>query len=135
MSQFTNSEKAQKALLGGFERLVGLSNPSLLPTLPKLLMQLYQSDILEEEVLLHWGTHASKKYTDKDVGKKLRKSSEPFLKWLEEASDDDEEEESGDGEEEEEEGEESEWAEVAFLWVDWTKWGVREAFKGEFKDR
>jgi translation initiation factor 5 len=103
------SEKHQKALLGGIERLVGLAYPDLLPKVPKILMALYQDDILDEEVVTHWGTHVSKKYTDKDTSKKVRKASEPFLKvlyfclmlvvislplqWLAEADDDDDEDE------------------------------------------
>ena len=89
------SEKHQKALLGGIERLVGLTHPDLVPSVPKILMELYQADILEEEVVTQWGTHTSKKYVDKDTSKRVRKASEPFLKWLEEAEDS----ESGDGSE------------------------------------
>jgi translation initiation factor 5 len=78
--QMVTSEKHQKALLGGVERLVGLAYPDLLPQVPKILMALYQDDILDEEVVTQWGTHVSKKYTDKDTSKKVRKASEPFLK-------------------------------------------------------
>lgn len=74
------SEKHQKSLLGGIERFVGLTHPDLLPSVPKILMELYQADILEEEVIKQWGTHVSKKYVDRDTSKKVRKSSEPFLK-------------------------------------------------------
>jgi translation initiation factor 5 len=74
------SEKHQKALLGGIERLVGIAQPDLIPAVPKILMALYQADLLEEEVVTQWGTHVSKKYVDKDVSKKVRKASEPFLK-------------------------------------------------------
>lgn len=74
------SEKHQKALLGGVERLVGIAHPDLLPSVPKILMALYQTDIIEEEVVTQWGTHVSKKYVDKDVSKRVRKASEPFLK-------------------------------------------------------
>ena len=84
------SEKHQKSLLGGIERLVGLIYPSLIPAVPKILMEFYQADVLEEEVIKQWGTHVSKKYVDKDISKKVRKASEPFLKWLEEADDSDE---------------------------------------------
>ncbi|KIL57124.1 hypothetical protein M378DRAFT_88308 [Amanita muscaria Koide BX008] len=87
--KMVTSEKHQKSLLGGMERLVGLDHPELLPTVPKILMALYQADILEEEVIKQWGTHVSKKYVDKEVSKKVRKASEPFLKWLEEADADD----------------------------------------------
>ncbi|KAF9073376.1 domain found in IF2B/IF5-domain-containing protein [Rhodocollybia butyracea] len=85
------SEKHQKALLGGMERLVGLSYPDLLPAVPKILMAFYQVDLLEEEVVTQWGTHVSKKYVDKETSKRVRKASEPFLKWLEEADDDSDE--------------------------------------------
>jgi translation initiation factor 5 len=87
LSQMVTSEKHQKSLLGGIERLVGLSHPDLLPFVPKVLMALYQADIIEEEVVTQWGTHVSKKYVDKDTSKRVRKASEPFLKWLEEAED------------------------------------------------
>jgi len=53
-------------------------------------MALYQADVIEEEVVTQWGTHVSKKYVDKDTSKRVRKASEPFLKWLEEAEDSEE---------------------------------------------
>ena len=86
------SEKHQKSLLGGVERFVGLSHPDLIPAVPKILMAFYQADILEEDVVQQWGTHVSKKYVDRETSKKVRKASEPFLKWLEEAEDSDEDE-------------------------------------------
>lgn len=87
------SEKHQKSLLGGIERLVGLAYPELIPSVPKVLMALYQADVIEEAVVTQWGTHVSKKYVDKDTSKRVRKASEPFLKWLEEADDSDSEDE------------------------------------------
>jgi hypothetical protein len=68
--------------LGGIERFVGLTHPDLLPMVPKILMALYQKDLLDEEVVTQWGTHVSKKYVDKEISKKVRKHSEPFLKVL-----------------------------------------------------
>lgn len=92
--------------MGGIERLVGKAYPDLVAQVPKILMELYQNDLIEEEVVTQWGTHVSKKYVDKDISKKVRKASEPFLKvrrvhvflrkalipfqWLEEADDDEE---------------------------------------------
>lgn len=87
---FNAGEKPQKAFLGGFERYVGVTHPELTATVPKVLMALYQADVLDEELLNHWGTHASKKYVDKDVSKKIRSAASPFLKWLAEAEDDEE---------------------------------------------
>jgi len=43
-----------------------------------------------------WGTKASKKYVDLSTSRKVRKSAEKFIEWLENA----EEEESGDEDEE-----------------------------------
>jgi translation initiation factor 5 len=60
-AKLTTSEKHQKALLGGLERLLAETSPDQIPTLPKILMELYQADILEEELLQSWGTHVSKK--------------------------------------------------------------------------
>lgn len=91
-------EKAQKSLLGGLERYLGVSHPDMIPLVPKILMALYQEDVLEEEVLENWGTHTSKKYVDKETSKRVRKASEPFLKWLAEADESDEEEDDDDEE-------------------------------------
>ncbi|KIY69096.1 hypothetical protein CYLTODRAFT_489215 [Cylindrobasidium torrendii FP15055 ss-10] len=90
-AKMITSEKHQKAMLGGIERLVGMTYPDLLASVPKILMALYQADVLEEEVIVNWGTHVSKKYTDKETSKMVRKASEPFLKWLAEADDEDSE--------------------------------------------
>jgi translation initiation factor 5 len=88
------SEKHEKALLGGVERFIGLrgkDNPDIYNQTAKVLMVLYNQDILSEEVLTKWGTKASKKYIDLPTSKKVRKSAESFLTWLAEA-------ESGDSE-------------------------------------
>lgn len=89
--KMVTSEKHQKSLLGGIERFVGLVHPDLVTAVPKILMELYQIDVLDEELVTQWGTHVSKKYVDKEISKRVRKASEPFLKWLQEADDDDEE--------------------------------------------
>lgn len=91
--KMVTSEKHQKSLLGGIERFVGIVHPDLVPAVPKILMAFYQVDVLEEETIKQWGTHVSKKYVDRETSKKVRKASEPFLKWLEEAEDSDEEDE------------------------------------------
>lgn len=88
--KMVTSEKHQKSLLGGIERLAGLDHPELIASIPKILMEFYQVDVLEEDVVMSWGTHVSKKFVDKETSKKVRKASEPFLKWLAEAEDDEE---------------------------------------------
>jgi len=92
-SKMVTSEKHQKALLGGIERFAGVDHPDLIPAIPKILMEFYQIDILDEEIVKQWGTHVSRKYVDKETSKKVRKASEPFLKWLDEADDDEDDEE------------------------------------------
>ena len=65
----------------------------------KILQLYYHHDLVSEDVVLKWGTKASKKYTDLSTSKKVRKAAAPFIQWLQEA----EEEEDSEEEEEEEE--------------------------------
>jgi translation initiation factor 5 len=85
------SEKHQKAFLGGTERFVGNDHPALIPQIPQILMAYYQNDLLSEEVAKSWGQKASKKYVDIATSRKVRQSAASFLKWLDEAESDDEE--------------------------------------------
>ena len=49
------NHKAQKYLLGAFELLVGRSFPEdLMPKALRILKVFYDSDLLEEEVILQW---------------------------------------------------------------------------------
>lgn len=57
---------------------------------------LYDKDILEEKVLLDWGSKVSKKYVSKELSQEIHNKVEPFLTWLKEAE---EEEESSEDEE------------------------------------
>ncbi|KAG0647726.1 Eukaryotic translation initiation factor 5 [Hyphodiscus hymeniophilus] len=95
LKNMVTSDKHEKALLGGVERFIGLrgkENPDIYNLTSKVLMLLYNDDILSEEVITKWGTRASKKYIDLPTSKKVRKSAETFLKWLEEAESDDDSE-------------------------------------------
>ena len=84
------SEKHEKALLGGTERLVGIERPNLIAQVSAILMKYYDNDLVTESVLLGWGTKSSKKYVDIATSKKVRKSAEKFITWLENAQSDDE---------------------------------------------
>lgn len=90
LTKVVTGEKHQKSLLGGVERFVGVEFPNLVQAVPKILMAFYQADVLEEEVIVQWGTHVSKKYVDRDVSKRVRKAADPFIKWLAEAEDESE---------------------------------------------
>ena len=78
--------KAEKNLLGGLERFIGLTHPNLIAQVPKILLAFYECDVLSEEAFLKWGAKkASSRFVDKETSRKVRKAAAPFLKWLEEA--------------------------------------------------
>lgn len=92
-----NNKKAQKYLLGGFECLVKLHQTQLLPRVPIILKDLYDADLLEEDVILAWAEKVSKKYVSKELAKEIHAKAEPFVKWLKEAEEESEgSEEDGD---------------------------------------
>lgn len=101
-----DSERHEKALLGGTERYIGdriKAQPECLNKIVKILQLYYHHDLASEEVIQKWGGKASKKYVEVSTSRKIRKAAEPFLKWLEEAES---EEESEDDEDESEEDDE-----------------------------
>ncbi|KAG6005878.1 hypothetical protein E4U43_000532 [Claviceps pusilla] len=96
LKQIISSDRHEKALLGGTERLIGSlseEDPDMLPQIVKILQLYYHHDLISEEVVTKWGTHASKKYTDKNTSRKIRQAAKPFLDWLEEAESEESEEE------------------------------------------
>uniref|UniRef100_A0AAY4AZZ3 Eukaryotic translation initiation factor 5 n=1 Tax=Denticeps clupeoides TaxID=299321 RepID=A0AAY4AZZ3_9TELE len=97
-----NNKKAQKYLLGGFECVVKLHQSQLLPRVAIVLKDLYDSDLLEEDVILTWAEKVSKKYVSKELAKEIHAKAAPFVKWLKEA-----EEESDGGSEDEKEDEDN----------------------------
>lgn len=93
MPQFITSERHEKALLGGTERLIGnlaKENPDMYQQVVKVLQLYYHHDLITEDVVTKWGSKASKKYTDLSTSKKVRKAAEPFLTWLAEAESEEE---------------------------------------------
>lgn len=90
IKKLVTDEKLEKSLLGGIERMIGVKNPELVSKVPKILMTLYDEDLVSEEVIRDWGSHVSKKYVDKETSRKIRKMARPFLKWLDEADEESE---------------------------------------------
>lgn len=88
------SERHEKAFLGGTEHFVGKQYPELIPEVNKILAAYYQEDLISNDIFKTWNK-ASKKYVDLATSKKVRKSAEKFLEWLETAE---EEEEDSDEE-------------------------------------
>ncbi|KAL4725038.1 eukaryotic translation initiation factor 5 [Fusarium chlamydosporum] len=88
LKQVVTSERHEKALLGGTERLIGTlaaDHPEMFQSIVKILQLYYHHDLISEEVVTSWGSKASKKYTDISTSKKVRRAAEPFLTWLAEA--------------------------------------------------
>jgi translation initiation factor 5 len=95
--RFTHKdEKAQKYLLGGVEQIIALHAAKLMDKVAIILKLFYDTDLLDEKIILDWAAKVSKKYVSKDVAQQIHDKAAPFIKWLKEA-----EEESEDSEEEE----------------------------------
>lgn len=95
-TQVVTSDRHEKALLGGTERLIGSlgkAHPEVYTHIVKILQLYYHHDLISEEVVTKWGSKASKKYTDISTSKKVRKAAEPFLTWLAEAESEEESDE------------------------------------------
>ncbi|KAI9893450.1 MAG: hypothetical protein M1814_006747 [Vezdaea aestivalis] len=90
LKKMITSEKHERAFLGGTEAFLGKDHPTLIPNTSAILMVYYQEELVSEETLKKWGTKASKKYVDLAISKKVRKSAEKFIEWLETAESDDE---------------------------------------------
>jgi translation initiation factor 5 len=101
------NRKAQKYLLGGYEKLVGdVYKDKLFAQAMVIMKALYDEDVLEEEAIFEWASKESKRYVGKEMSRKIHEKVAPFVKWLKEA----EEESSDEEEEEEEDGEGSDGA-------------------------
>ncbi|SCV02864.1 LAMI_0H03598g1_1 [Lachancea mirantina] len=85
-------EEFERNFLGGLERFLGLQHKELIPSLPKILVQLYNNDIISEEEIIRFSTKSSKKFVPKDVSKKVRRAAKPFVTWLQTAESEDEDE-------------------------------------------
>ncbi|KAK4196544.1 putative eukaryotic translation initiation factor 5 [Triangularia verruculosa] len=94
LKKMVSSERHERALLGGTEKLLAELGKEHYDKITKILQHYYHHDLVSEEVVTKWGAKASKKYVDGSTSKKIRKAAEPFLTWLAEAeseSDDDDE--------------------------------------------
>ncbi|KAK4661597.1 eukaryotic translation initiation factor 5 [Podospora pseudopauciseta] len=79
------SERHEKALLGGTEKLLAELGKEHYDKIVKILQLYYHFDLASEDFLKKWGAKSSKRYVDGSTSKKIRKAAEPFMTWLEEA--------------------------------------------------
>jgi hypothetical protein len=102
----------QRHLIAAFEWLCGAKYPSLQRFFPLFLKQLFDEEVVEEDVFFNWATdYARNEYSASDslihidVLEALKASAAPFITWLQEAEEEGEEGEDEDDEEEEEDDE------------------------------
>jgi translation initiation factor 5 len=101
----------QRHLIAAFEWFFGVRHPQLMRFFPVILKQLFDHDLVEEDVFLKWGGDltrnefsADHSMISLDTLEQLKLSAAPFLKWLEEAEEESDEEDDDEGNEEEEDG-------------------------------
>ncbi|KAF9162796.1 hypothetical protein DFQ26_003226 [Actinomortierella ambigua] len=95
LRKFVVSEKAQKACLGGMERHL-ITSKTLMMKAPLVLQAFYDTELIEEEIILRWAEKPSKRFVTRDEAKLIRERCAPFIKWLEEAEEEDSEEEDSE---------------------------------------
>lgn len=99
----------QRHLIAAFEWFSGVKFPQFVRYFPMFLKQLFDEDIVEEDVFVKWGQDISRNEHSADYSMitldtldQLKSNAEPFLKWLMEA------EEEGDDDEDSEDDDDSE---------------------------
>jgi len=93
--RFTHENpKGQKYLIGGIEKTVESFEATLLPKVPHIFKELFEEDILEEEVIFEWAKKVSKKNVSKELAQKIHDKAAPFIKWLQEAEEETSEDDS-----------------------------------------
>lgn len=60
------------------------------------LQELYDLDIVDEDVLIEWGSKPSKKYVSKELSTAIHGKAAPFIKWLQEAEEESSSEDEDD---------------------------------------
>ena len=83
----TKNVKGQKYLLNVLDVLIGehedirakIFNKRMMS---KILLNLYEEDIVEEETFYTWHEKASKRFTNKNVSKEIREMANDFIQWL-----------------------------------------------------
>lgn len=92
-----------KALLGSIERLLSHLHPKLITACPALLQLAYQNDLFDDDEIIAWNGHISKRYVSKEEAENVRKAAEPFVNWIQNAESDEDDDEDDEDEESDEE--------------------------------
>lgn len=67
-----------------------------MPKVSHILKGFYDFDILEEEVLIEWGSKPSRKYVSKELSADILAKAAPFITWLKEAEEETEDSDDSD---------------------------------------
>lgn len=87
----TNDQTATLMILC-IEELVGVVEKKLLPRIPLILQKLYDTDTLEEDIILKWADSPPEtSLVSRDIAVSVRKAAAPFVNWLKEAEESDDE--------------------------------------------
>ena len=68
-------------------------------TMSKILLKLYDEDLVEEDTFYAWHEKASKRFANKKIREEIREMAKEFIQWLrtaEESSDEEEDEDDND---------------------------------------
>jgi len=78
------SSSGQKLILGYTEELVGVKDAKLIPSTSVILLQFYNTGMLNKEVLQEWLSKKKSRFVkDSAVVAKIKEAAKPFGEWLE----------------------------------------------------
>ncbi|KAI8139917.1 armadillo-type protein [Fennellomyces sp. T-0311] len=94
LTEFVRSKKHQMAVLGGVERLVGVRyRAELMTKVNRILLKLYDTELIDDDVFLDWGQAPSRHYTRKRFSRQVKEAAAPFLEWIRNAPEESSDEE------------------------------------------
>ena len=106
LATMTTTPIQQRHLLAAAEWLCGSRFPSLLKFFPVVLKQLYEEDLIDEEVIFEWDADsirndftADSSMINDETLEALKSHAKQVVVWLREAEEEGEDEDEDDGEE------------------------------------
>jgi len=88
LSKFVASDAAQTDLLKALEVLCGVTHPDAGKDMAKILMAMYDAELLSEEAILSWHADTASKAVPQEVAVVLRNHAVPMITWLNTAEED-----------------------------------------------
>jgi len=82
MKEFVD-EEGQTALLQCIEKFCGETQPSLIPKVARIIKEIYDEELLDEETILSWFEDST------NANSKVRENISPLIKWFKETTESD----------------------------------------------